>query len=300
METQIAKISLNCCFYFNKSDTKVCEDINRGKMNKEEQPRLREKDIMTLNLESEEGIKLVKQYQDITKRSAIWEGRKTKDFIKWLKGEEVESIDALLEQDRFKDWQNFIIQLFKENLKRFFRSALDLGLESLATVRLWYSKEYFKDIEDFFEDLKKTRDFNENKYPYSEMFKIFYGNNEYRENYLRKIRKERNKVLTDQKLTDLVYCIKCRIPLTPKAMDTLIMKGRVYCTYCGILNRRKYSFEAQSAYLEAKRKNKPLDVGIGPFMFKINDVGIRCPKCSALGSGKIGDKPVCKKCGYEW
>ena len=108
-----------------------------------------------------------------------------------------------------------------------------------------------------------------------------------------------------EKLTDMVYCNKCRIPLTPKSMDTLIMKGRVYCTYCGILNRRKYSFEAQSAYLEAKKTNKPIDVGIGPFIFKINYKRIRCPMCSALGfdfkkKSRYAKKYVCKKCGYEW
>lgn len=50
-------------------------------------PLLTDEEIMLLDLESEEGEKLLNQYHDETGNIAIRKGKATKYFIKWLKGE---------------------------------------------------------------------------------------------------------------------------------------------------------------------------------------------------------------------
>jgi len=131
-----------------------------------------------------------------------------------------------------------------------------------------------------------------------------------------KRKKEIKLKLELKHLNDRIECNKCGNVLPPKSMDILIRKERVYCPNCGILNRRKYSFEARMAYLDAKiYKAKPLEVGFRGF---IGDDRIRCPMCGAVERNikKIDDKSrvlsyiiivpmyakkyICKKCGYEW
>ena len=50
-------------------------------------PLLTDEEIMLLDLESEEGEKLINQYYDETGKIAIRKGKATKYYIKWLKGE---------------------------------------------------------------------------------------------------------------------------------------------------------------------------------------------------------------------
>jgi len=56
---------------------------------KEKQPRITDEDIMILDLESEEGIQLIKLFEEAIGVHATERGKETKLFIKWLKGEEV-------------------------------------------------------------------------------------------------------------------------------------------------------------------------------------------------------------------
>ena len=63
------------------------------------------------------------------------------------------------------------------------RSVSVNGLKLL----LYRYEHYKKDLESFLEKIKQWDDYNEDKYPYSDILKLFSGDNEYRERILTKI-----------------------------------------------------------------------------------------------------------------
>ena len=237
-----------------EKDSKI-GDMNRlldgfqipEELNKEEQPQLSDEDIRILDLESEEGVKLIKQYQKETNRNALWRGKETPDFNKWLKGEKVETRD-LKENDNFRSiLENieFILKSSKTN------ENFDFVLENLTKVLLRYSKNYYIDLDNIFEKIKKWEDYDEDKYPYSEILKLFSGNNEYWEEFLRNARKWRYK---DRDRYPYPHVFKppeppddfepapqsqLRVPLKEKDPEE-----EIYCQYCG----RELTKEEQSTH----------------------------------------------------
>ena len=85
--------------------------------NKEERSRLSDEDIIILDLESEEGIKLMKQYAEEIGEIATQKGKETNKFVMWLKGEDVETLNARLLCEREESVKNYRESFLKENYR---------------------------------------------------------------------------------------------------------------------------------------------------------------------------------------
>lgn len=96
------------------------EEENIEEENKDEQPRLSNEDIMILDLESEEGINLIKQYEEEIGERATQRGKETKKFITWIKGEEVETLNACLLREREESVKDYRESFLKKNVRESF------------------------------------------------------------------------------------------------------------------------------------------------------------------------------------
>ena len=212
---------------------------------KDEQPRLSEEDLRILDLESEEGIKLIEQYQKETKRKALRRGKETNDFTKWLKGEEVEKRDQAMTE---------LIRRFIEDFEILLKSGkamdnMDNLLYNLVRFMLVYDRDYRIEFENFFEKIKKWEDYDENEYPYSEILKLFSGDDEYRKKFLNKSREEflksfRKRSFKDRERypypyvfkppeppDDLALAPRTQLRLSPNKKDR---EEKITCQYCGM------------------------------------------------------------------
>ncbi len=203
---------------------------------KEEQPRLSDEEIRIIDLESVEGVKLIKQYQEETKRTALWKGKETNDFTKWLKGEKVEKLDQTVID---------LISIYLEDFEIVLKSwetkyEMDNILHSLARFMLVYDIDYRLEFENFIERIKKWLDYDGNKYPYSEILKIVHGDDEYRQQFLPK----RRRNFKDRERYPYPYVFKPPSPpddlaLAPREQfrSSSNKKDReedIHCQYCGI------------------------------------------------------------------
>jgi len=203
---------------------------------KEKQPRLSDEDIKSLDLESEEGVKLIKQFQEETKRTALWKVKETNDFTKWLKGEKVEKRDQTVIE---------LISIYLEDIEIVLKSwetkyEIDNLLHSLARFMLVYDRDYRLEFENFIERIKKRLDYDGNKYPYSEILKIVYGDDEYRQQFLPKRRrnfKDRERYpypyvfKPPEPPDDLALAPRAQLRHPPKKKDT---EEKINCQYCGL------------------------------------------------------------------
>jgi CheY-like chemotaxis protein len=85
----------------------------RNNNNQDSNPRLTEKEIDNLDLESEKIKKLMEQYEEETKKYPIWRETITEGFKNWLKGEKIydrekERISLYVEEKTKGQWQEFI------------------------------------------------------------------------------------------------------------------------------------------------------------------------------------------------
>lgn len=204
--------------------------------NKDEQPRLSGEDIRILDLESEEGVKLTKQYQEETNRTALWKGKETIDFVRWLKGEKIEKRDQTITD---------LISVYLSDIEIVLKSwetkdEIDNLLYSLARFMLVYIKDYHLEFENFIVRISKWQDYDENKYPYSEILKIVYGDDEYR----RQFRPKRWRNFKDREKypypyvfkppsppDDLTLAPRTQLRQPPKKKDS---KEKISCQYCGL------------------------------------------------------------------
>jgi CheY-like chemotaxis protein len=77
------------------------------------EPKLTEKEIENLDLESDKVIKLMEQYREDTDKFAIWRGSITTGFKNWLRGEKIydrekERISLYVSDDTKEEWSGFI------------------------------------------------------------------------------------------------------------------------------------------------------------------------------------------------
>ena len=230
---------------------------------KEKQPRLSDEDIRILDLESEEGIKLIKQYQEETNRTALRKGKETIDFTKWLQGEKVPKRDPTMIE---------LISIFLESVENILKSwktkgDIDFVLYSLARFMLVYGRDYHIEFEKFFETIQKWEDYNDETYPYSEILKIFYDNdyrkqflNEYREGFFWNLRKRAFKdrdrypypyvFKPPEPPDDLALAPRTQLRQPPKKKDP---EEKIHCQYCGM----KLTKEEQLTH-SCKKKPKTL------------------------------------------
>ncbi|MHA1193441.1 MAG: Rab family GTPase [Promethearchaeota archaeon] len=156
--------------------------------------RLTDKEFMILDFESEKVKNLMKQYEEETTKSALRRGVITKGFIKWLKGEKVETREqeGLIERERMSSEKIELFQFIENGIRT--KNYVKGALEILVRLMLSYRYEYYKtDLERFLEKIKQWEDYEEGRYPYSDILKLFSGDEEYREDFLMNIRKERYK-----------------------------------------------------------------------------------------------------------
>jgi len=192
---------IECDLQTGKNIEKLFEDLislilAAEKVKKEKQPQLSDEEMRILDLESEEGIKLTKQYQEETNRTALWKGKETIDFTKWVQGEKV---------PKTKDDIDFVLYYL---------------------ARFMFGRDYHKEFENFFEKIQKWENYNDETYPHSEILKIFYDNeyrkqflNEYREGFFKNLRK---RAFKDRDRYPYPYVFK-----PPEPPDDLALAPRV-------------------------------------------------------------------------
>jgi small GTP-binding protein len=203
--------------------------------------RLTDEEFMILDFESEKVKNLMKQYEEETTKYAIWRGAITKGFIKWLKGEKVKTREQedLIDRERMSSEK---IELFKfiENgirTKDYVKGALEI----LARLMLSYRYEYYKkNLERFLEKIKQWEDYDEDRYPYSDILKLFSGDNEYRERFLIKIRRWRNGdkdrypnpyvFKLPESPDDFAMAPRVQLHASPKKKDP---EEKIICQFCG-------------------------------------------------------------------
>ena len=222
-----------------KSKRKIAQ--NSKKENIEERPRLNDEDIMILDLESEEGIKLMKQYKEQIGESATQRGKETESFVKWLKGENVETreLKDLIDRERISSEKIKIFKFIEDGIR--IKDFVESALEILARLMLLYSKYYDKELDSFLEKIKKWEDYDEDKYPYSEILKLYSGDNEYRRNFLQEVRRREGDYKDrypyphvfkpPEPPDDLATAprVQVRAPLKEKDPEE-----EFYCQYCGM------------------------------------------------------------------
>ena len=86
---------------------------NHNEKNNNSEPKLTEKEIENLDLESDKVKKLMEQYREDTDKFAIWRGAVTSGFINWLRGEKIydrekERISLYVSDDTKEEWSDFI------------------------------------------------------------------------------------------------------------------------------------------------------------------------------------------------
>lgn len=220
--------------------------------NKEVKPRLSDKDFKILDLESEEGIKVMKQYEEEIGEIAMdTTGRETESFVGWLKGEEVETLDARLLREREADLKRnqehlkLKQEIFKNFLKFFEPSIyakknVENALEFLAMALLFEDEKMNKEMERILEKIKKLEDYDEDKYPYSVILKLFSGDYDYRWSFPMGRRRRRGGgdnrfpypyIFKPPEPPDDFSGApqtKLRVPLKEKDPEE-----EIYCQYCG-------------------------------------------------------------------
>jgi len=224
----------------------------REEENEEQRFLLSDKDVMILDLESEEGIKLMKQYEEEIGERAIHEGKETPSFVMWLKGEEVETLDARLLREREADLkrkqehQKRKQEIFEDFRKIFEPSVyakknVERALERLAMVLSFRDKKINKELERILEKIKKLEDYDEDKYPYSVILKLFSGDNDYRRSFILGKRKRRG--IGDDRYPypyvfkppeppdDIVVAPRVQLHASPKKIDP---EEKIHCQYCGM------------------------------------------------------------------
>ena len=139
-----------------QSGQKIAQSSEEGK--KEERPLLNDEDLMILDLESEEGIKLMKQYKEQIGESATQRGKETESFVKWLKGENVETreLKDLIDRERKSSEKIKIFKFIERGIR--IKDFVESALEILARLMLLYSKYYDKELDSFLEKIKQCED----------------------------------------------------------------------------------------------------------------------------------------------
>ena len=220
--------------------------------NEEERPRLSDEDLMILDLESEEGIKLMKQYEEEIGEQALHKGKETPSFVMWLKGEEVETLDARLLREREADLKRKQEHLMEkqeifENFRKVFEPSVcakenvEEALEQLAMILLFKDKKMGKELERILERVKKLEDYDEEKYPYSVILKLFSGDNDYRRSFILGKRKRRGigddsypypyVFKPPEPPDDLALAPRVQLHASPKKKDS---EEIIDCQYCGM------------------------------------------------------------------
>ncbi len=193
-----------------------------------------------LDFESEKVKNLMKQYEEETTKYALWRGAITKSFIKWLKGEEVETRDARLKRERIESLKRkqedikHSLQVIEKSIIA--RENVNEALEILAKNH----ENYTKDLEIFLKNMKNWEDYNEVKYPYSDILKLFSGDNEYRKRFLMKIRRWRDDdkdrypypyvFNPPESPDDLALAPRVQLHASPKKKDP---EEKIICQFCG-------------------------------------------------------------------
>ena len=98
-----------------------------------------DKEIANLDLESEKVKKLMKEYQEVTDKYAIWRGTITEGFKKWLKGEKIYDRDkeriSLYVSDKTKsDWQKFKETHEYSTISALIRDSVDYYIEQKSDI----------------------------------------------------------------------------------------------------------------------------------------------------------------------
>ena len=86
------------------------------------------------------------------------------------------------------------VQLYLRNIENLLKIKdrnQDFSLELLAMLLLSYYKKHKKEFENFLENIQKLENFDESQFPYSEILKLFFGDEQYREAFVRDMRKRR-------------------------------------------------------------------------------------------------------------
>jgi len=166
--------------------------------------------------------------------------------------------------DNQKKGQEFLketLKLIENSLKsRVFNQNSAIAFEVLVKMLSLYFEKYTREFEKFLESIKKLEDYDETKYPYSEILMLFYGDDQYRDDFLKDVRKERFEggdkfpypyVFKPPKPPDdlaLAPQSQLRASLKEKAPE-----DEVYCQYCG----KKLTEEEQLTHsCKKKPKNK--------------------------------------------
>ena len=230
-----------------QSGQKIAQSSEYGK--KEERPRLSDEDIMILDLESEEGIKLMKQYKKQIGESATQRGKETESFVKWLKGEKVETreLKDLIPRERMSSEIIKIFKFIEDGIR--IKDFVERALEILARLMLLCSKYYDKELDSFLEKIKQCEDYDEDKYPYSEILKLYSGDNEYRRNFLQEVRRREGNYKDrypypyifkpPEPPDDLATAPRVQVHASPKKEDP---KNEIHCQYCGIKLTKEEQF----------------------------------------------------------
>ena len=152
------------------------------------------------------------------------------------------------------------LKLIEHSLKsREFSQDSGLAFEVLVKMLSLYYEKYSKEFEKFLERIKRLEDYDENKYPYSEILKIVYGDDEYRQQFYPKRRrnfKDRERYpypyvfKPPEPPDDLALAPGAQLRHPPKKKDP---EEIINCQYCG----RKLTKEEQLTHsCKKKPKNK--------------------------------------------
>jgi len=98
-----------------------------------------DEEIAKLDLKSEKANKLMKKYEDETGKYAIWQGKITEGFKKWLKGEKIydrdkERISLYVAVDTKEKWQEFIRDHNYTTISKLIRDSVDHFIEQKTNI----------------------------------------------------------------------------------------------------------------------------------------------------------------------
>ena len=147
--------------------------------------------------------------------------------------------------DDQKKGQEFLketLKLIEYSLKsREFNQNSAIAFEVLVKMLSLYYEKYSKEFKKFLESIKKLEDYDENKYPYSEILLLFYGDDQYRNDFLMDMRKRRIEggdrypfpyvFKPPEPPDDLALAPRAQLHHPPKKKD---IEEKIHCQYCGM------------------------------------------------------------------